>query len=76
MLIKTKIRIKWMCIDSRFGLGFDVIFQKIDSDGFPDGHVQRRAADKFVAQTGGIEHDISPDITQANKQRARLFGGN
>lgn len=65
-----------MCVDGRFGLGFDIILEKIDANGLTDGHIQRRAADKLVAQTGGIEHDISPDIAQANKQRARLFGGN
>ncbi len=65
-----------MRIDGRFGLGFDVILEKIDSDGLTNGHIQRRAADELVAQTGRVEDDVSPDIAQANKQRARLFGGN
>ena len=39
-----------MGIYGRLGLGFDVIFQKIDSDGLTDGHIQRRAADEPVTQ--------------------------
>ena len=50
MLIKIKIRIKWMGIDGRLGLGFDVILEKIDANGLTDGHIQRRAADKPVTQ--------------------------
>lgn len=76
MLIKIKIRIKWMGVDGRLGLGFDVVLEKIDANGLTDGHVQRRAANELVAQTGRIKHDVSANIAEANKQRARLFGGN
>lgn len=65
-----------MGINGRFGLGFDVILEKIDSNGLSDGHIQRRAADKFIAQTGRIEDDVPADIAEANKQRARLLCGN
>lgn len=65
-----------MGINGRFGLCLDVIFQKIDANGLTDGHIQRRAADELVAQTGRIKHDVSANIAEANKQRARLFGGN
>lgn len=65
-----------MGVDGRFGLGFDVVLEKIDANGLTDGHIQRRAADKLVAQTGRIEDNVSPDIAQANKQRARFLGGN
>ena len=65
-----------MGIDGRFGLGFDVIFEKIDANGLSDGHIQRRAADEPVTQWWRIEHDISANIAEANKQRARFFGGN